>query len=151
MTLQRTFLGIRYECLVQRNLRVMENRVRQSLVVRAFSGWRYHGLRQKTRRVFECGRERKDLSFFFFYWLDLRRYLTSRKDLLRQVVLRKDSQLKTSSFLHWRRQAYRETFHDAARRNIVYPIEVANVRRCLIAWRRFARCNVTRHAKEQHL
>jgi hypothetical protein len=59
--------------------------------------------------------------------------------------------LKTTAFLHWRRQAYREAFHDVARRNIVYPVEVNNVRRCLASWRRYAKCNATRHAKEQHL
>jgi hypothetical protein len=71
LTLQRTLMALRYEGLMQKNQRLMQLNLKNSLAIRSFSGWKYQIVLAKTRRYFETIRVQKDVAFFFHYWHDL--------------------------------------------------------------------------------
>jgi hypothetical protein len=64
-------MGLHYQCLIQKNTRLMQEKMRKSLIERSFQGWRYNIMLEKTKANYVQMRNFKDLSFFFSYWLDL--------------------------------------------------------------------------------
>jgi hypothetical protein len=58
-------------------------------MLRSFSGWKYQIVLDKTRTSFVQLRKQRDISFFFNHWLDTQRYLSSRKNAVHRVALKK--------------------------------------------------------------
>ena len=72
-TVQKTFMGLRYQCLVEKNLRLMQIKQRKALVERSFGGWRYQVMLNKTRTEYGQFRVKRDTEFFFTHWRNLQR------------------------------------------------------------------------------
>jgi hypothetical protein len=49
----------------------MQIKLKQSLIERSFNGWRYNIMLQKMQSDYEALKQKKDIGFFFTYWLDL--------------------------------------------------------------------------------
>lgn len=70
VSVEKAFMVLRYNSIVQRNVRLMQKKQRSSLIDRSFNGWKYHIIEDKATRYFDGIRKKRDLQFYFSHWLD---------------------------------------------------------------------------------
>jgi hypothetical protein len=109
-TVQKTFMGLRYQCLVEKNLRLMQNKLQTQLIERSFDGWRYQIMLEKTKKQYDEFRVRKDMNFFFTYWRNLQTLKINQRYAILNLLNKKDSELKGASFTLWKRGVFKQTY-----------------------------------------
>ena len=147
-TVQKTFMGLHYQCLIQKNTRLMQTKLRQSLIERSFQGWKYNIMLEKTKANYVQMRNYKDLSFFFSYWLDLQRFNQDRRTALTSLVTKKDRDIKGGAITMWKRSVFKESYLQLLQKHILVPYSRDLASRCLKGWRRYAKFRATKLEKE---
>lgn len=137
-TVQKTFMGLHYQCLIQKNTRLMQEKMRKSLIERSFQGWRYNIMLEKTKANYVQMRNFKDLSFFFSYWLDLQRFNQDRKNILTSIITRKDRDVKGGALTMWKRSVFKISYLSLLQKYMLVPYSRELASRCLKGWRCYA-------------
>eukprot|EP00347_Sterkiella_histriomuscorum_P015932 403355136 len=140
-TLSKSFMGLRYQTLITKNQRVYQDKQIRMLAIKSFNGWKYQSILDKTFRQYTALKHKKDLSQYFCDWFNLYKLQSTQRNILSDVVLKKDRKEKLDFFCLWKKQAYRERFLDLIQVNFTFPHQRYIADRCFTNWRKYAQLN----------
>ncbi|CDW90710.1 UNKNOWN [Stylonychia lemnae] len=136
--LSKSFMGLRYQTLIMKNQRVLQQKKNRFLAIKSYNGWKYTIILEKTQRDYQNLKYKQSISKTFCNWFNLFKYQSTKRSMLSKIIGKKDSNSKLHLFKRWQKQAYQGKFVDLLQVHYTFPHQRYVAQRCIQNWRKYA-------------
>ena len=133
---QRLILGIKFNLIISKSLRIMENKRILTIKMRAFYGLRWYSEMNQMQRGYSKIVEHKEMRDHFYAWIDLAQRNRRKKELLNNILDNKNYYDQLEAFGIWKRDSFFKTMVSLVDQMIIQPNNQTLMENVIYSWRR---------------